>query len=81
MNEFDLDDDNIKRTIAGNYFDRNKYICELIKYILNAEHQESFALNGEWGSGKTVFLHQLMYIAKDAALASELGIEGIHRMR
>lgn len=76
MNEFDFGDDNIKRTIDGDYFDRNKYICELIKYILNAENQESFALNGEWGSGKTVFLHQLMYIAKDTALASELGIEG-----
>lgn len=76
MNEFDFDDNNIKRTIAGNYFDRNKYICELIKYVLNAENQESLALNGEWGSGKTVFLHQLMYIAKNAALASELGIEG-----
>lgn len=55
MNEFDFDDNNIKRTIAGNYFDRNKYICELIKYVLNAENQGSFALNGEWGSGKTVF--------------------------
>lgn len=75
MNEFDLDDDNIKRTIAGNYFDRNKYICELIKYVLNAENQESFALNGEWGSGKTVFLHQFMYIAKDADLALKLGIK------
>lgn len=76
MNEFDFGDDNIKRTIDGNYFDRNKYICDLIKYVLNAENQESFALNGEWGSGKTVFLHQFMYIAKDVALASELGIEG-----
>lgn len=76
MNEFDFGDDNIKRTIDGNYFDRNKYICELIKYVLNAENQESFALNGEWGSGKTVFLHQFMYIAKNADLASELGIEG-----
>lgn len=75
MNEFDFGDDNIKRTIDGNYFDRNKYICDLVKYVINAENQESFALNGEWGSGKTVFLHQFMYIAKDAALASELGIE------
>lgn len=75
MNEFDFDDDNIKRTIDGNYFDRNKYICELIKYVLNAENQESFALNGEWGSGKTVFLHQFMYIAKNADLALKLGIK------
>lgn len=75
MNEFDLDDDNLRRTIEGNYFDRNKYICELIKYVLNAENQESFALNGEWGSGKTVFLHQFMYIAKNADLALKLGIK------
>lgn len=75
MNEFDFGDDNIKRTIEGNYFDRNKYICELIKYVLNAENQESFALNGEWGSGKTVFLHQFMYIAKNADLALKLGIK------
>lgn len=75
MNEFDFGDDNIKRTIEGNYFDRNKYICELIKYVFNAENQESFALNGEWGSGKTVFLHQFMYIAKNADLALKLGIK------
>lgn len=75
MNEFDFDDDNIERTIDGDYFDRNKYICELIKYVLSAENQESFALNGEWGSGKTVFLHQFMYVAKNADLALKLGIK------
>jgi len=50
-------------------------IFKLIKYVLNAENQESFALNGEWGSGKTVFLHQFMYIAKNADLALKLGIK------
>lgn len=74
MREFDLGDENIKRTVRGNYFDRNKYLSNLIKYVLNANNQESYALNGEWGSGKTVFLHQFMCIAKDAVLAAKLGI-------
>lgn len=75
MIEFDLSDENIKRTIKGNYFDRNKYLSKLIKYVLNADNQESFALNGEWGSGKTVFLHQFMCIAKDTDLASQIGVK------
>ena len=33
MREFDLGDENIKRTVRGNYFDRNKYLSNLIKYV------------------------------------------------
>lgn len=64
MREFDYSDNNIKRTIEADYFNRNTYIQNLIKYINNSESQTTFAVSGEWGSGKTVFMHQFMYAVK-----------------
>ena len=64
MREFDYSDENIERTIKADYFKRNTYIQNLIMYINNSETQATFAVSGEWGSGKTVFMHQFMYTAK-----------------
>ena len=65
MKEFDYSDDNIKRTIQADYFKRNNYIQNLIKYINNADEQTTYAINGGWGSGKTVFMHQFMYAVRN----------------
>lgn len=76
MKEFDFSQDNLKRTINGDFFGRNIYIKKLINYVWNANEQTSFALNGEWGSGKTVFVHQFMVMAKDEDLSKQLNIVG-----
>ena len=76
MKEFDFSEENIKRTINGDFFGRNSYIKQLINYVWNAEEQTSFAINGEWGSGKTVFMHQFMVMANDEELYKQLNIEG-----
>ena len=65
MKEFDYSDENIKRTIKADYFHRNDYIKNLINYINAADEQTTYAISGEWGSGKTVFMHQLMYVIKN----------------
>lgn len=75
MIEFDYSDENIERTISGDYFDRNKYLKILLKSIINSDNQETLALNGEWGSGKTVFLHQFMHIAQNTDIATKIGVD------
>ncbi len=75
MKEFDFSDENVKRTIKGDFFGRNVYITKLINYVWEANEQTSFVVNGEWGSGKTVFMHQFMLMAKDEELSGELGID------
>lgn len=65
MKEFDYSDENIKRTIKADYFQRNVYIKNLINYINATDEQTTYAISGEWGSGKTVFMHQLMYVIKN----------------
>lgn len=57
-----LDDENIKILLQKNYIDRNKYLNGIIN-ILNKENKSKIiALDGEWGSGKTVFLKSLEYL-------------------
>lgn len=77
MVEFDYSDENIKRTLDNDYFDRNIYIDNLIRYVNESENQTTFALNGEWGSGKTVFLHQFMYAIRNQQVLDSHGLKDI----
>lgn len=65
MKEFDYTDENIERTIEQNYFSRNKYLVNLIDIINNTNECNTLAINGVWGSGKTVFMHQFLYLLKN----------------
>ena len=71
MKEFDYSDENIERTVAADYFNRNIYIKNLINYINNADEQSTYAISGEWGSGKTVFMHQLMYVINNRKILGD----------
>ena len=64
MIEFDCSDENIKRTIEKDYFKRNAYILNLIDYVKDSVEFNTYAINGELGSGKTVFIYQFMYVVK-----------------
>lgn len=54
------------------YFNRNIYIKNLINYINNADEQSTYAISGEWGSGKTVFMHQLMYVINNRKILGDV---------
>lgn len=65
--EFELTDANILESIEKDYFDRNKYISVLIQYITDSDAQNTFAINGAWGTGKTVFMNQFKYVLDNEA--------------
>lgn len=66
MKEFDYSEANIARTIEKDYFSRNRYLLNLIDVIYNCEKCSTFAIDGVWGSGKTVFVHQLQYLINNS---------------
>jgi len=65
MKEFDYSLENLKRTILADYFGRNAYIKNLINYINDSDEQTTFAISGDWGSGKTVFVHQFKTVLEN----------------
>lgn len=74
MKEFDYSLDNIKRTVKADYFGRNAYIRNLVNYISDSEEQATFAISGDWGSGKTVFMHQFMAVLQDQEAMNMCGL-------
>lgn len=74
MKEFDYSLDNIKRTVKADYFGRNVYIRNLVNYISDSDEQATFAISGDWGAGKTVFMHQLMAVLKDQETMNICGL-------
>lgn len=74
MKEFDYGLDNLKRTIIADYFGRNTYIRNLINYINDANEQTTFAISGDWGSGKTVFMHQFMTVLQNQDMMNKCGL-------
>lgn len=49
-------------SISNDVFNRNRVIKKMINDISNFDEQKWFAINGHWGSGKTIFVRQLEYI-------------------
>lgn len=72
MKEFDYSDGNIANTINKDYFLRNKYLMYLIDIINSTVETKTLALDGTWGSGKTVFVHQFLYLLKDNEMYNNL---------
>ena len=43
---------------------RNKYLLNFLKIINNNGNNRIFSLNGNWGSGKTIFVKKLELLIK-----------------
>ena len=63
--ELELTEDNIKKTIENNIFDRNANLVMLGKMLLNQNKNIMISLDGTWGSGKTFFIKQFEYLTKN----------------
>lgn len=57
-----LDKEVIKELLETNPLERNKYLGTMINFLVNIEDQLVLNLDGEWGTGKTVFLKELEYL-------------------
>ncbi|MGB4957194.1 MAG: P-loop NTPase fold protein [Candidatus Saccharimonas sp.] len=54
-----LDQDTIGNLLTRNYINRNIQLATFIRLINSLENSQILAIDGAWGSGKTVFVKQL----------------------
>lgn len=57
--EFDLNESNLKDSLINNKLNRNSRINNLMKLINSLKRNTIIAIDGAWGTGKTVFVKQL----------------------
>lgn len=58
------DRENIIRLLENDDVSRNKYLLSFLKIMNNNGKNKIFSLNGNWGSGKTVFVRKLELLIK-----------------
>ncbi len=57
--EFDLGEKNLKDSLINNTLNRNSRLNNLMKLINSLKRNTIIAIDGAWGTGKTVFVKQL----------------------
>ena len=62
----DFSDESLRRGYINNILERNPYIHNFILMLLNIEKGGVIAIDGEWGSGKTYFVHQVKWLLDSA---------------
>ena len=55
-------DENLSNCYINNILERNTYIHSFISMLLSIEKGGVIAIDGEWGSGKTYFVHQVKWL-------------------
>ncbi len=63
----DFSAENLRKSYINNILNRNTYIHNFISILLNIEKGGVIAIDGEWGSGKTHFVHQVKWLLDSAS--------------
>ena len=58
MYELDVNEENIKKTIATDVLGRNGSIFNFLKLIYSINTKSTISIDGNWGTGKTFFVKQ-----------------------
>lgn len=58
----DFSAENLRKSYINNILNRNTHIHNFISMLLNIEKGGVIAIDGEWGSGKTYFVHQVKWL-------------------
>jgi hypothetical protein len=80
----DLTDDQILHHLKQNTVSRNNQLSVLIKLLNSRKENTVLAIDGSWGSGKTVFIKQLLILADgsvDSNGHDELDMDAIADLR
>ena len=62
--EIEANENNILNSLVDDYLENHEYLSSLIRLISNIDDNEVICIDGEWGTGKTFLVKQLMYILK-----------------
>ena len=60
-----MTDDNLLNTINNDCLGRNSKIINLMKLLNNINDNFIISIDGEWGTGKTFFIKQLIYVCNN----------------
>mgnify|MGYP000869009915 FL=1 len=63
----DFSAESLRKGYINNNLERNPYIHNFILMLLNIEKGGVIAIDGEWGSGKTYFVHQVKWLLDSAS--------------
>lgn len=63
----DFSAESLRKGYINNILERNTYIHNFILMLLNIEKGGVIAIDGEWGSGKTYFVHQVKWLLDSAS--------------
>lgn len=63
----DFSAESLRKGYINNILERNPYIHNFILMLLNIEKGGVIAIDGEWGSGKTYFVHQVKWLLDSAS--------------
>lgn len=73
--EIEINEENIKKTILEDGINNNKKLYSLIRLINTIDSNTTICIDGEWGTGKTIFINQFMYLLKNVDSCDEIRIE------
>ena len=73
----DFSDEKLSNCYINNILDRNTYIHFFISMLLNIEKGGVIAIDGEWGSGKTYFVHQVKWLFDYASGNTDSEVESV----
>ena len=73
----DYSDENLSNGYINNTLERNKYIHSFISMLLSIEKCGVIAIDGEWGSGKTYFVHQVKWLLECTSKNIDSEVESV----
>ena len=73
----DYSDENLSNGYINNILERNTYIHSFISMLLSIEKGGVIAIDGEWGSGKTYFVHQVKWLLECTSKNIDSEVESV----
>lgn len=73
----DFSEANLRESYIEDVLDRNRHIHNFISILFNIEKGGVIAIDGEWGSGKTYFVHQVKWLLDYASGNIDSEIESV----
>lgn len=73
----DFSEANLRESYIEDVLDRNRHIHNFISILFNIEKGGVIAIDGDWGSGKTYFVHQVKWLLDYASGNIDSEIESV----
>ena len=73
----DFSAENLRKSYINNILKRKTHIHNFILVLLNSEMGGVIAIDGEWGSGKTYFVHQVKWLLDSTSEKTDIEVKTV----